>query len=330
MSKSAALRISAARTPISSNLSIPPRTIFRNPCGWFPTYSELLKREFGSRLGATGDEYIGYTIEGALRMEQLLKDLRAYTLASTSGLEPAGDVDSGESLDKALANLAVAIKESGASITRSDLPCVRMHDFQLEQLFQNLVGNAIRYKSGDAATNPYRGRAAGEGIGSSPSGTTASEFHPQYKEQIFELFKRLHSVAEYPGTGMGLAICKRIVERGGGRIWVDPNPDRGSTFFFTVPCARYLAIGLRIKKPVSVLVVEDNPADAGLIRKALEEHGVEGEMTHIIDGETAIAFIEAIDTDQLDCPDLAIIDLNLPKKTRTGRAGTHAAEPQVP
>ena len=109
----------------------------------------MLKREFGSRLGATGDEYIGYTIEGALRMEQLLKDLRAYTLASTSGLEPAGDVDSGESLDKALANLAVAIKESGASITRSDLPCVRMHDFQLEQLFQNLVGNAIRYRSGE-------------------------------------------------------------------------------------------------------------------------------------------------------------------------------------
>jgi light-regulated signal transduction histidine kinase (bacteriophytochrome) len=79
----------------------------------------MLKREFGSRLGATGDEYIGYTIEGALRMEQLLKDLRAYTLAYTSGLEPGGDVDSGESLDKALANLAVAIKESGASITRS-------------------------------------------------------------------------------------------------------------------------------------------------------------------------------------------------------------------
>ena len=121
----------------------------QEPLRMVSAYSELLKREFGSRLGATGDEYIGYTIEGALRMEQLLKDLRAYTLASTSGLEPAGDVDSGESLDKALANLAVAIKESGASITRSDLPCVRMHDFQLEQLFQNLVGNAIRYRSGE-------------------------------------------------------------------------------------------------------------------------------------------------------------------------------------
>jgi PAS domain S-box-containing protein len=207
----------------------------QEPLRMVSTYSALLKREFGSRLGATGDEYIGYTVEGALRMEQLLKDLRAYTLASTSGMESVGDVDAGESLDKALANLAVAIKESGASITRTDLPFVRMHDFQLEQLFQNLVGNAIRYKSGVPPQIHIAAERRGEdwlfsvqdnGIG----------IAPQYKEQIFELFKRLHSVAEYPGTGMGLAICQRIVERAGGRIWVDSEPGRGSTFFFTVPC----------------------------------------------------------------------------------------------
>ena len=207
----------------------------QEPLRMVATYSELLKREFGSRLGATGDEYIGYTVQGALRMEQLLKDLRAYTLSSSPGQEPAADVDSGGSLDKALANLEAAIKASGASVTRTDLPRVRMHDVQLEQLFQNLVGNAIRYKSGVPPQIHIAAERQGEawlfsvrdnGIG----------IAPEYKEQIFELFKRLHSVAEYPGTGMGLAICQRIVERAGGRIWVESEPGSGSTFFFTVPC----------------------------------------------------------------------------------------------
>jgi PAS domain S-box-containing protein len=121
------------------------------------------------------------------------------------------------------------------SITRTDLPSVRMHDFQLEQLFQNLVGNAIRYKSGvspqihiaaERRESAWLFSVQDNGIG----------IEPQYKEQIFELFKRLHSVAEYPGTGMGLAICQRIVERAGGRLWVESEPGRGSTFFFTIPC----------------------------------------------------------------------------------------------
>ncbi len=207
----------------------------QEPLRMVSTYSELLKREFGSRLGATGDEYIGYTIEGALRMEQLLKDLRAYTLASTSALEPAGDTDVDGSLDKALANLKAGIRESGASITRTDLPRVRIHDVQLEQLFQNLVGNAIRYKGSE----PPRIHIAAERRGSEWLFSVEDNgigIAPQYKEQIFELFKRLHSVAEYPGTGMGLAICQRIVERAGGRLWVESEPGRGSTFFFTVPC----------------------------------------------------------------------------------------------
>jgi len=207
----------------------------QEPLRMVSIYSELLKREFGSRLGATGDKYIRYTIEGALRMEQLLKDLRAYTLASTSGQEAATEVDSGESLNKAIANLAAAINDSGASITHTDLPCVRMHDFQLEQLFQNLVGNAIRYKGSE----PPRIHIAAERRGSEWLFSVEDNgigIASQYNEQIFELFKRLHSVAEYPGTGMGLAICQRIVERSGGRLWVESEPGRGSTFFFTVPC----------------------------------------------------------------------------------------------
>ena len=198
------------------------------------TFSELLKREFGSKLGPTGEEYIGYTLQGALRMEQLLRDLRAYTLASTSEPVPAEDVNAVTMFDKALENLAAAIKDSGAVITRSDLPHVRLHEFQMEQLFQNLIGNALRYRSEASPRIHVEAHRQGSdwifsvqdnGIG----------IDAQYKEQIFGLFKRLHSVAAYPGTGMGLAICKRIVERAGGRIWVESEPGRGSTFFFTLP-----------------------------------------------------------------------------------------------
>ncbi|HEY2857825.1 MAG TPA: PAS domain S-box protein [Terracidiphilus sp.] len=198
------------------------------------TYSELLRKEFGSKMGPAADQYIGYAVEGARRMEQLLTDLRAYTLASTSDPVPQGDVDAGAMLDKALANLEGAIRDSGASITRSDLPHVRLHEFQMEQLFQNLIGNAIRYRS-KAPPQIHVAAQRNKGVWIFSIQDNGIGIDSQYKEQIFELFKRLHSVAAYPGTGMGLGICKRIVERAGGRIWVESQPGRGSTFFFTLP-----------------------------------------------------------------------------------------------
>jgi light-regulated signal transduction histidine kinase (bacteriophytochrome) len=204
------------------------------PLRMVSTYSEMLVRKFGDKLGPDGAEYLGYTLQGALRMEQLLKALRAYTLASTSDRNAIGYVDAETVLDKSLENLGAAIIESGASISRTSLPKVKLHEFQLEQLFQNLIGNAIRYRSsappeiGISATpqgNGWLFAVQDNGIG----------INPEYKEQIFDLFKRLHSAEEYPGTGLGLAICKRIVERAGGRIWVESEPDNGATFYFTLP-----------------------------------------------------------------------------------------------
>jgi light-regulated signal transduction histidine kinase (bacteriophytochrome) len=166
-------------------------------------------------------------------MEQLLKDLRAYTLVSTAQKEPLDYVDSSVVLDKALSNLRPAILDSGAVITRSPLPKVKLQEFRLEQLFQNLISNALRYRStarpeirvsAEPENSGWRFAVADNGIG----------IDPRYQEQIFDLFKRLHSVAEYPGTGMGLAICKRIVERARGRIWVESERGRGSTFYFTL------------------------------------------------------------------------------------------------
>ena len=206
----------------------------QEPLRMVATYSEMLQRKFGGQLGPTGNEYIGYAIQGALRMEQLLRDLRAYTQASTMEQEPSEDIDAGKILDRALQNLETAIKDSGASITRTALPWVRLHEFQLQQLFQNLIGNSIRYRSNAPPQIHVAAKRQGKewlfsvqdnGIG----------IDPQYKEQVFGIFKRLHSTAEYPGTGMGLAICLRIVERAGGRIWVESQPGQGSTFFFTIP-----------------------------------------------------------------------------------------------
>jgi len=207
----------------------------QEPLRMVATYSELLRKEFGGKLGPIGDEYLGYTLQGALRMEQLLRDLRAYTLASASGQEPAEDVDAGQSLEKALGNLEAALQENNASVTRTDLPRVRIHHVLLVQLFQNLIGNSIRYRNSDPPRihvaaqrqdNEWLFSVQDNGIG----------IDSRYQEQVFGLFKRLHSFAKYPGTGLGLAICQRIVQRAGGRIWVESEPGKGSTFFFTVPC----------------------------------------------------------------------------------------------
>jgi hypothetical protein len=206
----------------------------QEPLRMVATYGELLQQDFAGKLGPAGDEYVSYIIRGALRLDQLLKDLRAYTVASTAGKTPAEELDANAILKKTLANLKVAMEESGASVTSDLLPRVYIPDFQLEQLFQNLIGNAIRYRGSEPVRihvsavlqeNEWLFSVRDNGIG----------IDPRYREQIFELFARLHTVSEYPGTGLGLAICQRIVERAGGRIWVESEPGRGATFFFTIP-----------------------------------------------------------------------------------------------
>jgi PAS domain S-box-containing protein len=206
----------------------------QEPLRMVATYSELLQKRFGGKLDQTGDDYIGHIVRGALRMEALLRDLRTYAQVSAADYEPKEDVEANDVLKKALGNLEASIAETGAQITSAALPRIRIYEFQLEQIFQNLIGNAIRYRSSEpprihiAAVrqdSEWLFSVQDNGIG----------IDPQYKEQVFGIFKRLHSAAEYPGTGMGLAICQRIIERLGGRIWVESELGRGSTFFFTIP-----------------------------------------------------------------------------------------------
>ena len=206
----------------------------QEPLRMVAIYSQLLMKECEHQLGPNGQEYLSHVVQGARRMEQLLRDLRTYMVASTDDDTPVERLDADGILDNTLTTLEIPIKDSGAVITRDPLPSIRMRELQLSQLFQNLISNALRYRadrpprihvSARATDSGWLFSVADNGIG----------IDPAYRQKIFEMFKRLHSSAEYPGSGMGLAICRRIIERAGGRIWVESELGQGSTFFFTVP-----------------------------------------------------------------------------------------------
>ncbi len=207
----------------------------QEPLRMVSIYSELLRKRFSDKLGPEGDEFIRYAVEGAIRMEHLVRDLLAYTAASASSPISAPPVRVRDALDHALSSLRAAITETGATITSSDLPSVSgVHKVHLEQVYQNLISNALKYRSenppvihisAELSGDEWMFSVADNGIG----------IDPQYKDLIFGIFKRLHTSREYSGTGIGLAICQKIVERAGGRIWVESQVGRGATFFFTIP-----------------------------------------------------------------------------------------------
>jgi light-regulated signal transduction histidine kinase (bacteriophytochrome) len=197
-------------------------------------YSELLVKRYGDTVDGEARKFLTYMRNGATRMEMLVRDLLTYTQVARFE-RPVETADANEALSTALANLAGAISEADAKITAARLPSLPVHRTHLQQVFQNLIGNAIKYRSperplvvhvGVERQNiPWVFAVSDNGIG----------IAPEYQENIFGLFKRLHTSDEYSGTGIGLAICQRIVERYHGRIWVESEPGRGSTFRFTFP-----------------------------------------------------------------------------------------------
>ena len=206
----------------------------REPLRMVSIYTQLLERKLRDTLDEESLEYLDYILEGALRMESLVRDLLAYTQAATPYESASESASVNEALQRAMQNLGAIINESDARISSGELPVVQVPLVQLTQLFQNLIGNAIKYRGKEApridvcATRDggqWKFAVADNGIG----------IEEQFKELIFGVFKRLHTSEEYPGTGIGLAICQRIVQRAGGRIWVDSEPGKGSTFFFTLP-----------------------------------------------------------------------------------------------
>jgi PAS domain S-box-containing protein len=197
-------------------------------------YSDLLARRYGPRLDGEGREFLKYLHGGAARMERLVRDLLAYT--HVGQLEtPVELTDAGDCLRVAVANLAGAIDESGARISSDPLPAVKVHHTHLQQVFQNLIGNAIKYRRPDTDPAVHVTARWGKGHWHFTVADNGIGIEPHHHERIFGLFKRLHTNDKYSGTGVGLALCQRIVERNGGRIWVASEPGNGSQFHFTLP-----------------------------------------------------------------------------------------------
>ncbi|HEY9659668.1 MAG TPA: ATP-binding protein [Allocoleopsis sp.] len=196
-------------------------------------YTQLLMSEYGDRFDDTSRSYAEFVIDGAKRMQQLIQDLLAYSRVGTRGKEFA-ETDCNTVLQEVLRNLQMAIAESNAEIVIESLPILSADQNQLGQLFQNLIANAIKFCKEEypkvqirvtQRETDYLFEVTDNGIG----------IKPQYLERVFEVFKRLHTRREYPGTGIGLAICKKIVMRHNGQIWAESTPGVGTTFYFTIP-----------------------------------------------------------------------------------------------
>lgn len=205
----------------------------QEPLRMVSSYAQMLAKRYAGKLDTDAEEYIGFMVDGAERMRQMIQDLLKYSRAGTTPA-PLAPVDLGVVLRQTLDDLELAMQHNGATVTHDALPTVMANETQIKQLLQNLIGNAIKFHGDNAPRIHVSAARKGceweftvrdNGIG----------IPAEFAERIFVMFQRLHSRETYPGTGIGLSICKKIVDRMNGRIWVEPNPGGGSAFFFTIP-----------------------------------------------------------------------------------------------
>jgi signal transduction histidine kinase len=207
----------------------------QEPLRMVGSYTQLLARRYHGKLDRDADEFIGFAVDGVSRMQRLINDLLQYSRVGTRGRAPE-PTDTEAVLGRSLQNLKLALEDNHATVTHEPLPKVMADDRQLEQLFQNLVGNAVKFHG----TEPPRVHVRAERSNGSWMFSVKDNgigLDPQYSDRIFLIFQRLHTREEYAGTGIGLAVCKKIVERHGGRIWVESEPGKGADFRFTLPAS---------------------------------------------------------------------------------------------
>jgi PAS domain S-box-containing protein len=206
----------------------------QEPLRMVASFTQLLAKRYKGRLDSDADEFIAYAVDGSNRMQRLIRDLLAYSRAGSTE-KTFHEISSESALQEALANLRGAIEESGAVVTHDPLPVLTTDDSQLVQIFQNLVGNAVKYRGAEPPRVHVSARKNGHKECVFSVRDNGMGIDPQYFDRIFVIFQRLHGRQEFAGTGIGLAICKRILEKQGGRIWVESQQGKGSTFLFALP-----------------------------------------------------------------------------------------------
>jgi PAS domain S-box-containing protein len=205
----------------------------QEPLRMVASYVQLLERRYKDQLDEQASEFIAFAVDGAKRMQTLINDLLDYSRVSTRGdaLEPT---DLSEPLTRALANVQARIEDFGAQVTHDPMPTVKADAGQLARLFQNLISNGLKFCK-DRTPRVHIGAVREDGEWRFSVKDNGIGIEPQYADRVFVIFQRLHTRTEYEGTGIGLAVCKRIVDRHGGRIWFDSTPGEGTTFHFTIP-----------------------------------------------------------------------------------------------
>jgi PAS domain S-box-containing protein len=204
----------------------------QEPLRMVASYTQLLQRRYEGRLDADADDFIGYAVDGASRMQALINELLAYSRVGTQGA-PFAKTDLDDVLERVVRALGPALSESGGQVTYGEMPTIVCDPTQMGQVFQNLIANALKFRGHEPPVVRVVAQR-GEGEWEFSVKDNGIGIEPEFSDRIFVIFQRLQSRAEYPGTGMGLAICKRIVERHGGKIWVESEPGHGSDFRFTV------------------------------------------------------------------------------------------------
>ena len=208
----------------------------QEPLRMVSSYTQLLSRRYKGKLDPTADEFIAYAVDGATRMQRLINDLLALSRIGTQA-RPSEPVDTDAILHRVVSDLGQAIEAAGATVVSPQpLPTVLADGIQIGQLFQNLVGNALKFRGEEPTRVEIAAAPSGDGkFWQFSFKDNGIGIEPQYFDRIFVIFQRLHGKEQYPGTGIGLAICKKIVERLGGKLWVESQPGSGASFFFTLP-----------------------------------------------------------------------------------------------
>ncbi|MFN2587300.1 MAG: ATP-binding protein [Actinomycetota bacterium] len=256
-------------------------------------------------------------------MRALIDDLLAYSRVGSEELAPTR-VDLADVVARVLQVLDGPIRESGAVVDVGSLPEVVADPIKIEQVMRNLVANAIKFRRPDEPPQVSITSDRGEGAWRVTVADNGIGIDLQYSSRVFEMFQRLHTRDEYPGTGVGLAICRRIVDRHGGSIWLEPASPQGTRIHFTVPDHETLSRG-----GVNVLVVEDNPGDVLLMRQGLATWTEPTEVRVVSDGEEALSFLQRAGDGDDPLPDLVILDVNLPRVHGTEVLARMRSDPRL-